>query len=343
MSRGACERALTAAVITAFAALWLGVFGLGEPPEYRSQYFTSALMVAILTTPWVIAARVLLRAWWRRNAERLEALDGPALLLELAVATLPADRREWGSAMAAELTQVEASERWSFAVGCARAALLPPSSRRGRGAMLLIGTVSAATAGITGPVLGHLLPGLRTFAITFVLLVGAAATLTVARSRRLRVAAAGPVLTVLGLTGVAACIAGTAQALARHPLAATRFPPAAAMFFAFALTGCLWLAIAPPEGLASSRVARGVGAGAAVTLGLGFLVVSRLTIHTLAGPVLWIMFGPAAICFGASALAAALGRSFGAGVQAGTWAALVGTLLVTGGSTSPTSRSGTAT
>ncbi len=53
-------------------------------------------------------------------------VDAPERLLRVAVRLLPRDRSEWGAAMAAELAQLQSpSERWSFALGCARVALSP--------------------------------------------------------------------------------------------------------------------------------------------------------------------------------------------------------------------------
>ncbi|MGH9753713.1 MAG: hypothetical protein ACREA2_13110 [Blastocatellia bacterium] len=49
------------------------------------------------------------------------------LLLAAAVRRMPAERREWGAAMLAELAQLQnPPTRWRFALGCARVALFPP-------------------------------------------------------------------------------------------------------------------------------------------------------------------------------------------------------------------------
>jgi hypothetical protein len=53
--------------------------------------------------------------------------DLPRLLLAIAVRRMPAERREWGAAMLAELGQLHHPfTRWRFALGCARVALLSP-------------------------------------------------------------------------------------------------------------------------------------------------------------------------------------------------------------------------
>ena len=60
----------------------------------------------------------------------IDARDIPRHLLTLAVRRMPAERRDWGRAMLAELAQLQnPSTRWRFALGCAQAALFPP--RRG--------------------------------------------------------------------------------------------------------------------------------------------------------------------------------------------------------------------
>jgi len=51
----------------------------------------------------------------------------PERLLTAAVRRMPAERREWGAAMLAELAQLQhPSTRWRFALGCTRVALFPP-------------------------------------------------------------------------------------------------------------------------------------------------------------------------------------------------------------------------
>ena len=53
--------------------------------------------------------------------------DIPSRFLSAVVQRMPADRREWGEAMLAELAQLQGSScRWSFAVSCLRVALFPP-------------------------------------------------------------------------------------------------------------------------------------------------------------------------------------------------------------------------
>ena len=321
------ERIVTWAVVASFAAFWLIVVATSEPPEFNDQYVQYAVAWVLFTTPWAFAARYLWRAWWARTGVSLSELDGPARLLAAAVAALPDERRDWGAAMAAELDQVRGSSaRWWFALGCARTAIFPPRSSRVPVLLVAAQTVAAVVA--AGPIVGYALPAMRVFAMTFVALVGAMATLAVARSRRVRQTAPGPTIATAGVAGVAACTAVTAYFLVKNPAAAEHLSPSAAVIFAVVLAGCLWLALTPPRGLTSSRLARVVGICTALVFGIGFLVSSRLTIHTHGGPLGWVLLAPPPIFFIFSAVAARYGRSFGAGAQTAIWTALVATLLV---------------
>jgi hypothetical protein len=59
--------------------------------------------------------------------EGISLMDGPGLLLSVAARRMPAERREWGKAMLAELAQIRRpSTRWRFALGCVRVAVFPP-------------------------------------------------------------------------------------------------------------------------------------------------------------------------------------------------------------------------
>ena len=77
-------------------------------------------------------------------------MDGPERLLLAAAAVLPADRADWGQAMAAELAHVSGrSQRWRFALGCARASLLVPVREpAGHRLVLAVSAAAAAAAGL---------------------------------------------------------------------------------------------------------------------------------------------------------------------------------------------------
>jgi hypothetical protein len=75
---------------------------------------------------------------------------------------LPATRSQWGDAMRAELAAVEPrSERWRFALGCTRAALVPSASTHAAGRWLAgAGAVGLALGGeyALGRIIGQLIP-----------------------------------------------------------------------------------------------------------------------------------------------------------------------------------------
>lgn len=103
----------------------ISVGGLPETPDagFYPQLFTAA---AVIAAPWFAAVRMVWRRWWTRAD-----LDPPARLLAAAVAATPRQRRDWGTAMLAELDQVrDPAERWAFAVSSARAAAFPPRVRQ---------------------------------------------------------------------------------------------------------------------------------------------------------------------------------------------------------------------
>jgi hypothetical protein len=194
--------------------------------------------------------------------------------------------------------------------------------------VLAAGLLALAAAAIAGSVVDFALPAMRLFAVVFVVLIGAVATLIAARTRGWRQAFSAPILAALGATGVMASVASTAYFLVKNPSAAEHFPPIAAATLAVLLAGCTWLALTPPRGLTPNPLAGGFAAGAALAFGIGFVWAARLSIHTLGGPMIWQLFAPIVLFFVAAAAAAAIGRSFRAGVQTAVWATLLGTMLV---------------
>ncbi|GAA1853339.1 hypothetical protein [Asanoa iriomotensis] len=70
-------------------------------------------------------------------------MNAPDRVLAAAVRLLPPGRREWGTAMRAELASLR-GDRWRFTLGCVRAvATLPAVWRRAAGPTLLLGVVAA--------------------------------------------------------------------------------------------------------------------------------------------------------------------------------------------------------
>lgn len=97
---------------------------LADPsrPEAMTNYLSAAVILSVAQTS---AAWVLWLGWRLRTYDVRG--DAPARALALVTVALPQARREWGAAMAAELTQIaDGGGRWRFVAGCARAALFPP-------------------------------------------------------------------------------------------------------------------------------------------------------------------------------------------------------------------------
>jgi hypothetical protein len=321
-----------------FAYLWvLQVRNAKELPTGQVR-LDMAIWMAVFGTPAMLAAWLLWRTWWRRAGARLSILDGPRWLLAAAAATLPADRRDWGAAMTAELAQVpDGPARWRFAVGCARAAVFPAV-----GGWVAVGVAGAlAVAAIVAVALatGAALPAGRVFALTFVGLVGGPATLAVARPRRVGRAGPGPAVAGLALAGVAGCLGFTTYYLAEHPsydgvglAVVASLPPGTALVLAVVLAGCLWLALRPPRWLVPDRLARWFGVAMAIALVGGFLLDSRLLQPGLEpgshGMVGYLLNGPLLVILPGSVAAAALGRSFRSGLWACAWAVVLAAPLL---------------
>ena len=331
--------AAVAVAATPFACLWVVQVANAPDPLTARAVLDIAIWMAVLGTPTMLAAWLLWRAWWRQAGPGLSGMDGPAWLLSAAGAMLPADRREWGAAMAAELAQVEGgAARWRFAAGCARAAVLPGGNRA---AVLVAGALAVAAVATAALVTAAALPAGRVFALTFVGLLGGLAVLAAARWRRLGWTAPGPALTGLALAGVTACLGLTVYYLAEHPsydqvdrTVAVSLPPVTAVVLAVALAGCLALALRPPRWLLPDRKARWFGIAMAVALVGGFLLDARLVQPGLdrgsQGMMGYLFNGPLLVILPGSALAAVAGRSLRSGLWACAWAvALAAPLLIT--------------
>ena len=270
----------------------------------------------------VLAARLVLRHRRSEAGVRTSTMDPAGRLLAVAVAALPESRREWARAMTAELADVRGrSARWRFALSCARAALWLPPAGGWPVLALVAGTVVASVVAV-GPAVGTAVPGLKVFAVTFTGFVGAMVVLAVARSRRPRLPV--PVPTALVAGGVAASIAATVIFLRREPTAAQHLPPAAAVYLAAVLAGCLWVAVAPPRWLGASRLGPHLAAAAAVVFGAWLLLSNRtdgteppLPLVLLLAAVL--VCAPIAAVFVPAFVAGRSGRSLRSGMQAAVW------------------------
>jgi hypothetical protein len=330
-----------------FAFLWLQMMRAADELPTAQVRLDMAIWLTVFATPWMVAAWLLWRAGWRHAGAWLSALDGPGWLLAAATATLPAEQREWGEAMAAELAQVRGrAARWRFAAGCARTAVFPPGGSRV--AVNAAGALAVVAVALVALGTGAVLPAGRVFALVFVGLLGGLATLAVARSRRSGEATAagagrggpgaaggggaGAAVAGLAVAGVVACLAATTYYLAEHPsypqkrslAVVASLAPATAVVLAAALAGCLWLALRPPRWLVPDRHGRRFGVAMAIVLVAGFVVASRLGLRGVDGPDggigSYLFFFPILVVLTGSMAAAAAGRSFRAGLWACAWA-----------------------
>ena len=329
---------VSAVAAAPFAFLWVQMMANADDPLTARARLDMAIWMAVFGTPAMIAAWLLWRAWWRQAGARVSGMDGPGWLLAAAAATLPADRRDWGAAMAAELAQVQdRPSRWRFAAGCARAAVFPPGG--GRTAVEVTGALAVAATVAAVLVTGAVLPAGRVFALAFVGLVGALAVLGVARRRRPGRAGPGPAVAALALAGVAACVVATTWYLAEYPSYSPRadppaikvsLPPVTAVLLAVTLAGCLGLAVAPPRWLVGDRHGRRFGIAMALALVIGFVLDSRhdLRADTGGGIMDYLLFVPPMVVLGGSTVAAAVGRSFRSGLWACAWATMLAAPLL---------------
>ena len=300
-------------VVAVFAALYLWMVPT-DGPEWTAAAFGLAVLFAIPTFLWLVTSLLLVDRWWNSAGARLSTMDVPGQMLTATVATLPEPRQRWGEAMLGELTQVQGRwPRWRFALSCTRATLslwLPT----GRPVLAIAAGVVVAATTAAHTVVGAAVPGLGFFATCFVALVGAMVVLGIARAGRVRVTVAALLVTI----AVVASVVATATFLLQHPTAADGLQSASAAILAASLACCLWLAVAPPRRLdTTSRVAPNVGLAAAAIFVLGGLAISRADVEGL--PAYWLLFGPVLTFMVAASIAAAVGRSFRIGLQAGIW------------------------
>jgi hypothetical protein len=223
--------------------------------------------------------------------------------------------------MIAELAEVQGrSARWRFALSSAGATLRLPTAG-GWPVLAFVAGVVVASVAAAGPAVGAAVPGLRVFAVTFAGLVGAMVVLAVARWRRPRLPVPAPTVLVTG--GVAASIAMTVIFLRREPAAAQYLPPPTAVFLAVVLAGCLWIAVAGPRWLGTSRLAAHLGAMAAVVFTGWFLLIVRADGTEPPLPLVLLLalvlpLAPVAVFF-VPAFAAGRSGRFRSGLQAAVW------------------------
>jgi hypothetical protein len=123
----------------------------------------------------------------------------------------------------------------------------------------------------------------------------------------------------VGVIGVLACTAAVAHMLVVYPKETVdAMPPFFGVVLVIVLAACLALALAAPQGLTSSALARRVGLWLGIAGGVGLLLVSRtggleVGAMTFIGPVQFL------ILVVVPAVVAAVARSLGAAVQSILW------------------------
>lgn len=305
------------------AGLWLagGMFAIGGLSQDRSAdyWFQFAVLSVVLATPWMAAVALL---WRARAGATADPTDFPARLLAAAAATLPESRRDWGAAMTAELARLpDRSDRWRFALGCARVAVLPP--RGNPGPVVATALVAAGVVGLTGLAVGHAFPPLRVLAVALSVLVGAAVIAARARSRRLRPTSSG-VVAVAGTAGVGACLLATWHLIDQLPAAAPHLHAGIAVVLAAGLAVALGIVLVPPRFLSGEPWAQPVAVAVAAGLALGLLQTSRSELRGGGEGVFeYVLYLPILTIFLAALAVAAGRRSLRAGVQAGAWTAVL--------------------
>jgi hypothetical protein len=320
------DRRRTRAVVTwTVVVAWVGFYVVAVVASDGDVAPEAAALQLVLPPGlWAIAVRLLLRHLWAAADARTPVPDPPEQVLAAAVAALPERRRDWGRAMTAELAGIRGrSARWRFALSSARAALSQPPAGGWPLTALAVATVPVVgSVAATGPAVGAAVPGLRVFAVTFAGLIGASVLLAVARRHRPRLPA--PAASVLVTGAVAASIAGTVVILRRDPAAADHLPPAAAVYLAVVLAGCLWIALAAPRSLGTDRRAPHLGAVGGLAFAGWFLLVFGLEgsqppalLALLIG--LSLVLAPFSIFFAPAFVAGRAGRSFRSGLQAAVW------------------------
>jgi hypothetical protein len=100
---------------------------------------------------------------------------------------------------------------------------------------------------------------------------------------------------------------------------------------AVVLAGCLWLTLRPPRWLLPDRHARRFGVGMALALVAGFVLASRRDLGAMTldvGILDYLLLALPVVLLAGSAAAAAVGRSFRAGLWACAWASVLGAPLL---------------
>jgi hypothetical protein len=247
--------------------------------------------------------------------------DRARRFLAAAAAWTSAGRGDWGRAMLAELDQVTGGPaRWRFALGAARAVLVPPRSRR----LPWRAAIALAAGALTAGAAIHLLAPAAGIQAAAVLpgLPAICAWLVLARSRpATRCGGPAQVVRVIAAAGITVCAVVALVALARYPAGATGARASGLSMLdvlAVDLTGALWLVLRLPAPLAAGRRSSVCGLAAALAITGGFLLNQLLGVS---GAVTWT--AALATLLAVGGLAAWPDRSPVSGIGAALWTVLI--------------------
>jgi hypothetical protein len=244
--------------------------------------------------------------------------DAPARIVAIAAAQLPAHRRDWGQAMAAELAQVRGRvSRWQFAVGVLRVVALPPARHPRRAAAVAV-TGLAVTAAATAAAVSEV-PAVSVFVAVLALLLCGCATAVTSRSLPSRLTAPYAAIAAAALAAAAASVAGLAWIAAVHPAAASDPRHMFSVLLALILGAYLAVALIPPRGGGSAIMLRWALAG---TLACGTIGTAAALADGPAPMLAGCAVVTAAVAYGASAATG----SRQAGARAGLLTVILGTL-----------------
>ena len=155
-----------------------------------------------------------------RLRRRHAGTDLATRIVTAATHRLPAERRDWGRAMLAELAHIDRpARRWRFAAGVVRVALLPPAADPHQ--VVGVAALGSLITAVAFLATSRAVPSLTVFITVLSLTLCAYATLTVARTARTHRGRPHLIVGGVVLTGVGAAVVSLVRIAATHPGATT--------------------------------------------------------------------------------------------------------------------------
>ena len=249
--------------------------------------------------------------------------DVPARIVNAAAGWLPEPRRDWGRAMAAELTQIDGrGRRWRFTASALRVVLFPPPRHRRH--VLAAGLGGLAVAAGSTVAAATEVPDLSVFVAVLGLLLCGYATVVTSRSVAPLWTVPGVIVGAVALAGVAAAIIAVTRIAVAHPAAAADGNHVFSVVFAFVLAGYLAFALTPCSLDQHARTGLWWALAAALAGGAVWIVIALaepVQPDGITGGYPWLVGG--AVTLAASIGAAAATGSGPAGARAGLLAAIL--------------------